>query len=183
MFETMYSKVRKRPFLTLCIIITVIYLAIMGVLITLMVTTYAPPADLKTANGTVTKLNYKADEDIIDHIINNSTYFNVTLDDETFFETIGVSFANIEKDFFDKITVGTKITITYEEGNFFTSNKIYGIEYNGKTYLNPDDVLADLENENKSAYIICPVFMGIATLSAAGLIFLSYKKVKPQKEV
>ena len=178
MAETIYSKIGRKPFLTLCIVITVCYLAVMGVLIALTATTHTSPADLKTATGTVTKLKYKTEENVIDHIVNSSTYFNVTLDNETYYETIGVSFKNIDKDFFNEIAVGAEITIIYKAGSFLSSNRIYGIDYNGKTYLNHDDVLADLNKEHKTACIVYYVLMGVATLLAVGLIFLSYKKVK-----
>ena len=180
MFEKLYSKICKRPFLTLCIIITVVYIAVIG---TLLGCTFSrePPSELKTATGTVTRINYKSETDIIDSLLNNSTFFNVNLDNDYFFEVPGMFFDNIDKAIFDVIFIGSDLTVTYHDRGYFSSNQIYGIEYNGKTYLKTEDSLAVINRECKTAHTVCPIMMGVATLIAGGLIFLCYKKVKPKE--
>lgn len=180
MFEKIYSKISKRPFLTLCIIISIVYIAVIGVLLGCTFA-YEPPR-LKTATGTVTKFKFRKETDVVDAILNNSPFFNVTLDDEYFFEVPGMNFNSIDKELFDVIYVGAELTVTYHDRGYFSSNLIYGLEYNGKTYLNTEDTLAIIQKERKTAHTVNPILMGVATLVAAGLILLCYKKVKPKYE-
>lgn len=175
MFKTIYSKIREKPFLTLCIVITVVYLACVGTLVACMFS-YAPPSELNVATGLVIKYNYDDDTNIIDQMVNSSTFFNVTLDDGSFYEARGINFNNIDKDLFNDIKAGTEMTVTYQDRGFSAPNRIFGIAYNGKTYLNQNDVLADLSDERKTAHIVFPTLIGVVTIIAVGLILLCNKK-------
>lgn len=175
MADTLYSKIREKPFITLCIIITVIYLACVGTFIACTFT-YNPPKNLEIATGQVAKFNYNDKTNIIDQIVNSSEFFNVTLDDDSFYEAQGINFDNIDKELFNDIALNTRITITYQDRGISAPNRIFGIVYNGKTYLNKEDVFADLNEESKKAHIIFPVLIGIVTVFAVGLILLCNQK-------
>lgn len=178
--QNLFKKAGEKPFLTLCIVIIILYLATAGTFIALTFT-YDPPRKLKTATGTIADFKYEKDLDVVDHMVGSGTYLYVTLDDGSFFKTSGISFNLLNKELLDELAKEQEITVTYHDKGYFSNDVIYGIDYREKKYLDPQAVIDKMKEESKTAHILFPCLIGVATVIAGGLIFLCYVKIKRKK--
>lgn len=136
---------------------------------------YEPPKNLKETIGTIAKFKQR-DEEWYDYIGGpTGNYFNVTFEDGTFFEAKGISYDNIDRELFDKITVGKEIKITYNS-SWSRPNRIYAIEYNGVDYLRLDDVLAGYEDTAKIMNVVGAIVIALPiVVGGIGLFIVNYK--------
>ena len=153
------------------LIVLVVLLAVMwGVLLTY---SYQPPTELKQQTGIVAKIN-QHDQKWYDNIFgySNGSYFNVRLEDNSYFEATGVSYDNIDRRLFHELKEGEEITISYSESD----HKIYAIEYNGKTYLSYDTVLNDYEQNTKIGHIVGPFTVFFSLVAGVVLFIINCKR-------
>lgn len=140
------------------------------------------PKNLKEATGIISEFKHY-EKKWYDYISSNSKgpYFCVRLEDGSFFETTGISYSQIDMELFDNLSIGEEIKIIYEEEKPMSPDKIYAIEYNGKTYLSLDNVLDEFEDNAKTAHIVCPIAIIVIIAVAGILIFFNYKHNKKRK--
>lgn len=139
---------------------------------------YMPPKNLKESTGTIAEFQQQ-DEEWYDFIIggghSTGNYFNITFEDGTYFQSTGISYENINRELFEKITVGEEIKITYDS-SWNRPNRIYAIEYNGVNYLPIDDVLAGYEDTAKSMNIVGAITISLSiVIGGIGLFIANYK--------
>ena len=103
------------------------------------------------------------------------SHFKVTFADDSFYEAPGINYKNIDDTLFSNLSVGDELTVIYHD-RWSGTNRIYGIEYNGKSYMNTEAVFAQMKNEKKTTLIIGSVFLGALTTVACVLIVVNYKK-------
>ena len=155
-----------------------IAIALLLVLVLSLIFTFAheQPTELKQHTGVVSKFN-QYDEKWYDNIFGNSkgSYFDVRLEDKSYFEATGICYDKIDRSLFEDLQIGEEITITYLE----TSGglrKIYALAYNGETYLSLNDVLNEYSKNEKVAHIVGPTIMALSISVGAVLLVINYKK-------
>lgn len=168
-------KIYSKQWITACniaISMTVIICVVIGLFVSLA---YRRPKNLQEAVGNIASFR-QHDKEWYDYIGGaTGNYFNVTLEDGTFFEATGIAYNNINRELFEKIRPGEEIKLTYSHG-FGRPNRIYAIEYNGINYLPLDDVLAKYENEYKGRHIAGIVVIVLSVVAGgAGLFIVNYK--------
>lgn len=145
---------------------------------------YMPPKNLQEATGMIAKYKQR-DEEWYDYIGGGGTgtYFSVTFEDGTFFEAKGISYDNIDRELFEKISVGEEIKITYDF-SFSRPNRIYAIEYNGVNYLLLYDVLAGYEETAKTMNIVGSITIVLSVVvGGIGLFIVNYKYRKKKVQI
>ena len=139
--------------------------------------TYRKPKDFQTQTGVISE--FKEFEEQWYHDVlpggQGGSFFNVRFEDETFFKATGICYDYIDKALFDDIRVGEEITITYFEP-WTGPKRIFGIEYNGKTYLVLDEVLKEYEDNDIIANIVGLTVIAVSITAAVVLFILNYKK-------
>ncbi|MDE7395205.1 MAG: hypothetical protein K2M95_03695 [Clostridiales bacterium] len=143
------------------------------------------PKNLKEKTGTIARFKQYDEKWYDDYLPESSggSYFNVTLEDGSFFVARGASYDNIDKTLFKDIRVGGEIKITYERGDLGGSNSIYAIEYNGKPYLLLDTVLKARKDGKKDDHIMGVVLACVFAVIFGLLLFalgLMYRKKSPK---
>ena len=137
---------------------------------------YKQPTGLKQQTGVVLKFD-QYDEKWYDNIFENSkgSYFNVRLEDNSYFEATGICYDNIDRRLFENLQKGEEITITYFEKSAGL-RKICALEYNGETYLTLSDVLNEYSKNERIAHIVGPTIMVLSISVGALLFIVNYKK-------
>lgn len=131
------------------------------------------PSELQTATGTVSRIRqYDADNGIVDTLLNNHSYFNVTFTNGMFFETTGDLYDKIDKTLFYELSVGDELTVTYLPRGYGANNIIYGLEYNGVTYLDKNEAPSP-PNQYKKMITYIIIWAAVTGLSI-GLVILNY---------
>lgn len=163
----------KTPFY--CGVFAIVMIYLFGILaaVGVMIST-RPPTDFKEKTGIVLEFQ-EHEADWTDALFNGSSYFNIKFTDGSFFEAKGENYKNIDRELYGRLIPGVEITVKYEE-NHTKPNRIYGIEYCGKTYLKYDDVRPTLEKDYKSTLIACPIILVVWTGVAVALFVFNYKK-------
>ena len=138
--------------------------------------TFEPPTDMMEITGVIQRYN-QYDDKWYDYIFGGSkgSYFNVQLEDKSFFEATGICYDNIDRTLFEKLEIGEQITITYSH-EWGGLNRIYAIKYQNTEYLVLDDVLSEYKQNAKIMYIVGPITCGFSILSSAVLLIINYKK-------
>lgn len=175
---------RKKPVLAIGIVIIICYLVVAVPLIVLLATN-TPPSDLKTATGTITEYKHHVNDDqsFIDTLANvPPSYLDVKFTDCTSYRLIGTSYNHTDDSLFNRISVGTQMTVIYKDGGFSGPNFVYGIDYMNTNYLNPHDVIAEIAAGISATNISYSVALGIATVTAVIVFVIVFKKYK-KKEV
>ncbi|MDE7301655.1 MAG: hypothetical protein K2N47_05735 [Clostridia bacterium] len=184
LFERCGDFGRKRPVTAIGIVIIIFYLVVAIPLIVLLATN-VPPSGFKTATGTVAEYKHhvKDNPNIIDYWTNDSSsYLDVKFTDGTYYRLIGTSYNHTDDGLFERISVGTQMTVIYKDGGFGGTNFIYGVDYMSANYLNPDDVVAEIAEGITAKNIGYSVALGAATVVAIVAFIIVYKKLK-KKEI
>ena len=138
--------------------------------------------NLEETTGVVAKFK-QYDPTWADYVFSSSpsSYFNVWLEDGSFFKATG-TYSMIDRALFEELQVGDEITITHDDGGFWGPDAIYGIEYHGKTYLSVDKVLSVHENDKQPMFIwgISLVVLTVI-VGGVGLFLNNYKFRKKQQ--
>ncbi len=176
---------RRVDFLMYNILITMMYI-LLAFMIVLNMFIYSHPSELQTVTGTVTDFKeHKVDWiDRLSNVISaicggdssQGSYLKIRFADDTYFEAEKRSYNYIDAALYSDFIVGDEITIVYASEGRNGKNRIYGIEYRGKTYLNAEEVLSDLDKKQKIAYIVCPILLAVVSATACGLYILNFKK-------
>ena len=155
-----------------------ISIALLFVLVLSLIFTFAykQPTGLKQQTGVVSKFN-QYDEKWYDNIFRNSkgSYFDVRLEDSSYFEATGICYDSIDRRLFEDLQIGEEITITYFEKSGGL-RKICALEYNGGTYLSLSDVLDEYSKNEKVAHIVGPTIMALSISVGVVLFVINYKK-------
>ena len=157
----------------------IVIACLLGITLSLMLTfAYQQPTDLKQQTGKVLRFN-QHDEKWYDYILGNSkgSYFDVRLEDGSFYEATGICYDNINRELFEDVQVGGNITVTYFK-KFGERRKICALEYNGRTYLLLDDVLREYSQNEKVAHIVGPTMIVLFISVGIILFVVNYKKNK-----
>ena len=181
MFERFYRRFYKKPFLVFNIIIPVIY-AFCIIPLIIMMCLHNPPK-LKETTGTIASYYHYVNDDhsFFDSLANTpSSYLDIRFADGSYFRAIGIRYENIDESLYSTIYVGSEITLLYEDGGFASNNWIYGIDYNGTSYLDTKKVLAELAKERRSTITGCSIAIGVLTLIAVGAFIWNFVKNKPK---
>ena len=106
---------------------------------------YQQPENLQEVTGTVAEFKQR-DEQWYDFIGGGgkNSFFDVRFEDGTLYQATGISYDNIDRELFDKLSIGDEITLTYS-ARWSGPNRIFAIKYNGDNYLLLDDVLTIYE--------------------------------------
>ena len=139
---------------------------------------YQQPTNLKEATGIIQ--DYKQHEGKwYDNIFGNSkgSYFKVKFEDDSFFESTGICYDNIDKTLFEKIKIGDCITIIYNEESG-RPDRIYAIKYNGKDYLLLEDSLNGFKQTERIMHIFGPSISVLSIVVGLILFAINYKKNK-----
>ena len=165
----------KKRFLAINRLITIGCL--WAILLSLMLTfAYQQPTGLEQQTGKVLSFNQR-DEKWYDAFFDRSagSYFNVELEDGSFYEATGICYDNIDRELFEDVQVGGNITVTYFK-KFGERRKICALEYNGKTYLLLDDVFNEYSQNEKTVHIVGPTMI-VLFMSVGIILFVAnYKK-------
>ena len=144
------------------------------------ITAYRQPKNLKETTGTIKEFK-QHEPDWLDYIFSNSgAYLRIWLDDSSYFETSGISYKNINKELFDKISVGSEIKITYDS-KLGRANLIYSLEYEGAEYM-PLNAVLDGFRENSKIMTAVGVSVLCVSVVVGGVLMLifGYKYKKSQ---
>lgn len=137
---------------------------------------YELPTDLTEITGFIQSYNQR-DGKWYDNIFGGSkgSYFNVRLEDDSFFEATGICYDNIDRNLFKKLKIGEEITITYnnESGR---PDRIFAIKYQDIDYLMLDDSLNGYKQTAKIMHVVGPIMCGFSILSGVVLLMINYKK-------
>ena len=165
----------KNRFVAFNILIAIALLFVL-VLSLIFTFTYQQPTGLKQQTGIVSKFS-QYDEKWYDNIFGGSkgSYFNVRLEDNSFFEATGICYYNIDRRLFEELQIGKELTITYFE-KIGGLRKICALEYSGETYLSFNDVLNEYSKNEKTVHIVGPTIMALSISVGALLFVVNYKK-------
>ena len=165
----------KNRFVAFNILIAIALLLVL-VLSLIFTFSYRQPTGLKQQTGIVSKFN-QYDEKWYDNIFGNSkgSYFDVRLEDKSYFEATGICYDNIDRRLFEELQIGKELTITYFEKSGGL-RKICALEYNGETYLSLNDVLNEYSKNEKTAHIVGSTIMALSISVGALLFVVNYKK-------
>ena len=142
---------------------------------------YRDTQNLRVATGRIVTFK-QYDADVLDAAVGRGSYFNIKLDDGTFYEAKGMAYDHIDRRLFETVRVGEEIRLTYSRG-VTRPNRIYAIEYGGKTYLSAEIVLPLYEKESRTATVAGAVVIALSGASAAvGLVVVNYKYEKNKRE-
>lgn len=100
-------------------------------------------------------------------------YFTILLDNGEWFQTIGTSYKNIDDTLYSNLVTRSKITVTFN-----SHNHILGIQYNGKTYIDSNHVLSQIENEEKIEKIVLICVVISAFVIAIVCFYINDKRYK-----
>ena len=130
------------------------------------------PENLVESTGIVAKFK-QHDATWLDYVgSSSSSYFKVWFEDGSFFEATG-TYSMIDRSLFEELQVGDEIKITHNDEGFWGPDKIYGIEYQGKTYLSVDYVISTRENDKKPMFIL-GISIAVFNTIAGGVILFIY---------
>lgn len=137
---------------------------------------YQQPTGLQHQTGNILSF-HQYNEKWYDHLLGSSkgSYFNVKLEDGSFYEATGICYDNIDRKLFENLQIGKSITITYFEKSGGL-RKICALEYNGKTYLLLDNVLNEYYQNEKHAHIVGPIMIALSISSGIILFIINYRK-------
>lgn len=167
------------------ILITVLYIFLLIIGIIGIFAYKVPKAeDIKTTTGIIFEFKQR-DGKWYDVIFGGATdkYFNITLNDDTFYEATGIYYDNIDRTLFELISNGDEITIRYINNGWSAPNTIISITYKDVCYLEVNDVLEDFEENELIAKAISPVFIVIITIATGVLYYLNYRTNKRGKNI
>lgn len=167
------------------ILITVLYIFLLIVGIIGLFNYKVPNVeDIKTTTGIISEFKQRYGK-WYDVIFGGATdkYFNITFNDDTFYETTGIYYDNIDRSVFDLISNGDEITIGYIDNGWTAPNTIISITYNDVCYLEVNDVLEEFGENDSIAKAICPVFIIILTIAIGVLYYLNYRTNKQGKNI
>lgn len=167
------------------ILITVFYVLLLIIGIIGIFAYEVPKAeDIKTTTGIIFKFKQR-DGKWSDVIFGGATdkYFNITLNDDTFYEATGIYYDNIDRTLFDLISNGDEITIGFIDNGWSAPNTIISITYKDVCYLEVNDVLEDFGENDLIAKAICPLFIVIITIVTGVLYYLNYITNKRGKNI
>ena len=165
----------KKRFLAYNILIVI--MCLLTTLFSLMLTfAYQQPTGLKQQTGSVVRFD-QYDEKWYDSLLDGSatSYFNMELEDGSFYEATGICYDNIDRELFEDVQAGSNITVTYSDVSGGL-RKIYALEYNGKAYLLLDDVLRDFSQNERTAHIVGPIMIALSISVCIILFVVNYKK-------
>lgn len=97
------------------------------------------PSELFTSTGTVARFDQHEADRFSESFLNDHSFFNVTFTDGSFFEIIG-GYDKIDSALFSRLSTGDTLTVTYQKRGYGANSIIYGIEYDGATYLDKNDL-------------------------------------------
>jgi len=167
------------------ILITVLYifLLIIGI-IGLFAYKVPNVEDIKTTTGIISEFKQR-DGKWYDAMFGGATdeYFNVTFNDDTFYEATGIYYDNIDRTLFDLISNGDEITIGYIDNGWTAPNIIISITYNDVCYLEVNDVLEDFEENDLIAKTLCSAFIVLITIVTGVLYYMNYRTNKRGKNI
>ncbi len=167
------------------ILITVLYIFLLIIGIIGIFAYKVPKAeDIKTTTGIIFEFKQR-DGKWYDVVFGGATdkYFNITLNDDTFYEATGIYYDNIDRTLFDLISNGDEITIRYINNGWSAPNTIISITYKDVCYLEVNDVLEDFGENDLIAKAISPVFIVIITIATGVLYYLNYRTNKRGKNI
>lgn len=142
---------------------------------------YLNPSKLEETTGAVAKFEQR-ERDLFDSVANTSApYFRVWFEDGLYYEATGICYNNINNRLFDDLTEGNEITLTYA-ARVGASKRIYGITYNGETYLFTSDVLRDLGNERAKTYPYSIVAIVATVVVGVALFIWNFKRNRQKKD-
>lgn len=142
---------------------------------------YRDTKNLREATGRIVTFK-QYDADFLDAAVGRGSYFNIKLEDGTFYEAKGIAYDHIDRQLFETVRVGEEIKLTYSRGAT-RPNRIYAIEYGGKTYLSADVVLPLYEKESRKTTVAGAAVITLSGVSAAvGLGIVNYKYEKNKRE-
>ncbi len=163
------------------------FIAIIGIIVvscmiigSIFIFSYRLPKNLDETTGTIAEVE-QHDKEWYDHIGGGTgAYLKIRLDDGRFFEAIGISYDNIDRELFDNISVGDQIKITYA-ARLGGRNRIFSIEYNGVEYLSKDEVLEDLKDSSKTMTIVGAIIIALSVIVGGILLFLVCNKYRNKR--
>lgn len=167
------------------ILITVLYIFLLIVgIIGLFAYKVPNVEDIKTTTGIISEFKQR-DGKWYDVIFGGATdkYFNITFNDDTFYEATGIYYDNIDRTLFDLISNGDEITIGYIDNGWTAPNTIISITYNDVCYLEVNDVLEDFEENDLIAKTLCPAFIVLITIVTGVLYYMNYRTNKCRKNM
>ena len=142
---------------------------------------YRNPSKLEETTGAVAKFEQR-ERDWLDSAANTGApYFRVWFEDGSYYEATGIFYNNIDKQLFQSLTTGSEITLTYVT-RVGAPKRIYGITYNGATYLYTSDILRDLANERAKTYPYSIVAIVATVVVGVGLFIWNFKRNRQKKD-
>lgn len=156
--------------------ILIILFAIIGIF------SYKQPSNTKSVTGIVTDFNQR-DKKWYDFIFGGSRneYFNINLNDDQFFTATGIAYDNIDRALFTELSIGEEITIVYNDEGIIAPNKLYNIKYKDKNYLDIDDLLKELELNEKIMKRTGLIIILVTVIISFCLYIWNYKKNRLKK--
>ena len=132
------------------------------------------PKNLEETTGIIAEFHQR-DEHWYDYLLGGSSLppFDIRFEDSSYFEATGIAYENIDRQLFEDLKVGDEITITHDSGGFWRPDRIYAIEYHGRTYSSLEEVLSGYENNTRgwSAFGLTLAALSVPIGGIALLVF------------
>ena len=184
--DKIVNNTKPNRFLGLNIVITCLTIFFLAIGVVFVVDEIVPSDknELKTTTGIVSNFKQR-DPQWYDYFFTDSgsiSYFKLWFTDGSFYEATGVYYDNIDRNLYETLQAGDKITISFVDNGWSEPNDIISIEHNGICYQSADDVIKDYESTRKSNRIFGFCLIGITTLGAITSYILNYLKNKQKKQ-
>ncbi len=154
----------------------IIFATILYIFSIVALTCYQPPK-LYKKTGTVKKFSYQ-DKIWLDWILQSTDgdTMQLTFTDGSYYKVSGICYDGIDRRLFFELKKGEELTIIYTKRS--GADRIYGITYQGKSYLDADAMVKKLAEEERKLDIAGWIGLGVTTAVALPLFLLNEKYKK-----